>query len=198
MLDLDFGLYPFSTGSNVITGAINPGSGIPVQKIDEVIGVVKAYTSRVGEGPLPTELSGKIAEYIREKGAEFGTTTGRPRRVGWLDLEAVKFAVEVCGINKLVITKSDVLSGLKELKICTEYRFNGKKINYSQCGYLELARIKPVYKTFSGWDEEIIGETELKNLPKNCQKYLKFMEEFLGLKITIISTGPKREANIIL
>src|SRR3989344_2462395 len=178
MLDLDFGLYPFSTGSNVITGAINPGSGIPVQKIDEVIGVVKAYTSRVGEGPLPTEIKGQLGEDIREKGKEVGTTTGRLRRIGWLDLEAVKFAVDICGVNKPVITKADVLSDLPELKVCTGYKLNGKKINYSECGYLELANLTPEYKIFKGWTEEIQEAKSIKDLPKTCQESLNFIEDF--------------------
>lgn len=198
MLDLDFGLYPFSTGSNVITGAINTGSGIPVQKVDEVIGIVKAYTSRVGEGPVPTELKDEIGKFIQEKGAEFGTTTGRPRRIGWLDLEAVKFAVDVTGTTQIAITKADVLSGIKELKIAVGYELNGKKIPYSSCGYLELSKVKPIYKNFKGWDEEITKVKKFSDLPKNCQEYLKFIEKFLGVKIAIISTGPKREEFIRL
>lgn len=196
MLDNDFGLYPFSTGSNVVTGAINTGAGIPVSKIDKVIGVVKAYTSRVGEGPLPTELTDNIGKKIQEKGAEFGTTTGRPRRVGWLDLEAVKFALRICGVTQLVITKADVLSGFSEIKVATSYKLNGQKINLSQCGYLELANLTPVYKTFPGWREEITAVKTFKDLPKNCQKYLKFIESFLGIPITLISTGPQRDQTI--
>lgn len=196
MLDLDFGLYPFSTGSNVLTGAINTGAGIPVSKINKVIGVVKAYTSRVGEGPLPTELTDDIGKKIQEKGAEFGTTTGRPRRVGWLDLEAVKFALRICGVTELVITKADILSGFLEIKVATSYKLNGQKISYSQCGYLELANLTPIYKTFPGWKEEITGVKTFTALPKNCQSYLKFIESFLGVKITLISTGPERNQTI--
>lgn len=198
MLDLDFGLYPFSTGSNVITGAINPGSGIPVQKLGTVWGVVKAYTSRVGEGPLPTELSDKLANELREKGREYGTTTGRPRRVGWLDLVAVKFAIDITGTTKLAITKADVLSGMKELKVAVGYKLNGKAVSYSECGYLELAKVEPIYETFKGWVEEIAGMTSFKDLPKNCQDYLSFIEDFLGVKTAIISTGPAREEYIKL
>lgn len=196
MLDLDFGLYPFSTGSNVITGAVNIGSGIPANKIKDIWGVIKAYTSRVGEGPVPTELEGEIAEFIREKGGEYGTTTGRPRRVGWLDLEAVKFAVEVCGINKLVITKADVLSGLKELKVAVGYKVNGKTVSYSECGYLELANVEPVYESFKGWEEELTDIKSMGDLPKACQDYLNFIEDFLGVKIAIFSTGPDRNQTI--
>lgn len=196
MLDNDFSPYPFSTGSNVITGAVNTGSGIPTQKIDQVIGVLKAYTSRVGEGPLPTELSGKLADKIREKGAEFGTTTGRARRVGWLDLEAVKFSCEVSGVTELMVTKADVLSGLKEIKVCTGYELDGKKIEYSSCGYIELQKLTPIYQTFPGWDEDISGAKKFSDLPKNCQEYLKFIETTLGVKIALVSTGPAREEYI--
>lgn len=198
MLDNDFGSYPFVTGSNVITGGVNTGSGIPAQKIDEVWAVVKAYTSKVGEGPFPTELSNEIGENIREKGAEFGTTTGRPRRIGWLDLEAVKFAAEITGTTHLAITKADVLSGLKELKVAIGYELNGKSIPFSSCGYLELEKVKPVYKSFKGWDEDISGIKKFSDLPKTCQEYLKFIEKFLEVKITIVSTGPKREEFIKL
>lgn len=198
MLDNDFGSYPYVTGSNVITGAVNIGSGIPIQKINEVWAVVKAYTSKVGEGPFPTELYDEISEFIREKGAEFGTTTGRPRRIGWLDLEAVKFAVEITGTTQLAITKADVLSGIKELKVCIGYKINGEPIPYSSCGYLELSKVKPIYKTFKGWTEDLSKAKKFSDLSKECREYLKFIEEFLGVKITIVSTGPKREENIIL
>ncbi len=198
MLDVDFGLYPFSTGSNVITGAVNTGSGIPTSEVKEVWAVVKAYTSRVGEGPLPTEIEGKLADDLREKGGEYGTVTNRPRRVGWLDLEAVKFACEVTGATHLAITKADVLSGLKELKVCTEYKLNGKKNDYSNCGYLELEKLEPIYRTFKGWDEDIVGVKKFSELPKTCQEYLHFIQKFLGVKIALVSTGPKREEYIKL
>ena len=198
MLDIDWSPYPFSTGSNVITGAVNTGSGILAKDIDDIWGIVKAYLSRVGGGPLPTELNDKQADYIRKKGIEYGTTTGRPRRIGWLDLEAVKFACQVNGLNKIALTKVDVLSGLKEIKICTGYKYKGKLITYSQCGYLELAKLKPVYKTFKGWKEEIKGITKFKDLPKNCKKYISFIEKFLGVTIKIVSTGPERGETIIL
>ncbi len=198
MLDIDFSPYPYSTGSNVITGAVNIGSGVPVQSINQVIGVVKAYTSRVGGGPLPTELHEKLADEIREKGREFGTTTGRPRRIGWLDLEAVKFAVEVCGVTEIAITKIDILSGLKEIKVCVGYKLNGKSIPYSSCGYNELSTLTPIYKTLPGWEEEIAGITKFSKLPKNCQNYIKFIEKFLGVPVKIVSTGPARDEYIKL
>lgn len=196
MLDNDFGSYPYVTGSNVITGAVNTGSGIPINKVKEVWAVVKAYTSKVGEGPFPTELHNETGKYIQEKGAEFGTTTGRPRRIGWLDLEAVKFAVEITGTTHLAITKADVLSGVKELKVALSYQLNGKKIPYSSCGYLELSKVKPVFKSFKGWDKNIVGAKKYLSLPKECRDYLSFIEEFLKVKIAIISTGPRREEYI--
>lgn len=198
MLDVDFSPYPFSTASNTIPGAVNTGAGIPVQKISQVLGVVKAYTSRVGGGPLPTELTDKLGDDIREKGKEFGTTTGRPRRIGWLDLEATKFACQVSGITEIVITKIDVLSGLKNIKVCIGYKFNDKSISYSSCGYQELEKLTPVYKEFPGWKEDISQIKKFHDLPQTCQEYLHFIKKFLGLKISLISTGPKREEYIKL
>ena len=196
MLDIDFSPYPFSTGSNVITGGVNIGTGLPINKIDNIWAVIKAYTSRVGGGPLPTELFDKTADFIREKGAEYGTTTGRPRRIGWLDLEATKFACDIISANNIAITKTDILSGLPEVKLCIGYELNGKKIPYSSCGYNELAKLKPIYKIFPGWKEDITKIEKFNNLPTNCKKYLKFIETFLGVKITIVSTGPQRERYI--
>lgn len=197
MLDTDWSPYPFSTGSNTLVGAVNIGAGIPVKHIDTVIGVVKAYLSRVGGGPLPTELPDAMANPIRERGAEYGTTTGRPRRIGWLDLEAVKFCCDINGVTKIAITKLDILSGMKEIKICVGYTLNGKKISYSSCGYEELARLTPVYKIFRGWNEDISKIRKFADLPKTCQVYLKFIEKFLGIPIGIISVSPERSANII-
>ena len=198
MLDVDFSPYPFSTGSNTVPGAVNTGAGIPVQKIGDIYGVVKAYTSRVGSGPFPTELTDKLGEEIREKGHEYGTTTGRPRRVGWLDLEAVKFACEISGVTEVGITKIDILSGLKKIKVCIDYKLNGKPISYSSCGYQELDKLTPIYKEFPGWEEDITKVRKFKDLPKNCQTYIQFIEDFLGVKISIVSVGPAREEYIKL
>jgi adenylosuccinate synthase len=198
MLDVDWGLYPFCTGSNVITGGVNTGSGLPMQQLDAVWAVIKAYTSRVGEGPVPTEFNDALAHQIREQGNEYGTTTGRPRRIGWLDLEAVRFACQITGATHLAITKTDILTGLKKIKVCTGYRLNGKKIPYSSCGYTELAQVTPVYKTFAGWLEDIRMITQFKKLPPACQTYLSFIESFVGVPIKIVSTGPERERNIII
>ncbi len=197
MLDNDWSPYPFATGSNVISGAVNIGAGIPFGKIDHIWGVIKAYTSRVGGGPLPTELFDKTAEAIREKGNEYGTTTGRPRRIGWLDLETVKFTTEICGVNRLAITKADILTGLKKIKVCIGYTLNGKKISYSSCGYTELAKVKPIFKDFTGWNEDISKIKKYSQLPKNFTVYLEFIERFLGIPIEIVSNGPAREEVII-
>src|SRR3989344_4077178 len=214
MLDLDFSPYPYCTGSNTITGMVNTGAGIPVQKIGNILGVVKAYTSKVGSGPFPTELIDKTGVGLQQKGAEFGTTTGRARRVGWLDLEAVKFACEVSGVTEIAITKIDILSGFPKIKVCVGYELppsvipasssvipakagiHIKKIPYSSCGYLELEKLTPIYKEFSGWDEDIMKVKNFKDLPKNCQDYVRFIEKFLGVPIKLISTGPKREEYI--
>ncbi len=198
MLDVDFSPYPFSTGSNTVPGAVNTGAGIPIQKIGDILGVVKAYTSRVGGGPFPTELTDQLGNDLREKGGEYGTTTGRPRRVGWLDLEAVNFACEVSGVTEVTITKIDILSGMDKIKVCTGYELNGKTIHYSSCGYLELEKLTPVYKELPGWTEDITKVKSFKDLPKSCRDYVKFIEDFLGVPIKLISTGPKREEYIKL
>lgn len=198
LLDVDFGTYPYSTASNTISGAINAGAGIPVQKIGDVWGVVKAYTSRVGSGPFPTELKNSLGDQLRERGGEYGTTTGRPRRVGWLDLESVKFACKVSGITQIAITKIDILSGQKKIKVCVGYKLNGKQISYSSCGYEELEKVDIIYKELNGWDEDISKVRKFSDLPKNCQEYVKFIEEFLEVKIAIVSVGPAREEYIKL
>jgi adenylosuccinate synthase len=198
MLDNDWSPYPYATGSNTVIGAINAGAGFSLKNIDRKIAVIKAYTSRVGGGPLPTELSNKEANPIREKGQEYGTTTGRPRRIGWLDLEAVKFAIEINNISEVVITKLDILSGLKEIKVCIGYKHNGKLLSYSACGYKELETLTPVYKKFGGWNEDISKIRDYKNLPSNCRKYVMFIKSFLNTPLSIISVGPERNANIYL
>ncbi len=198
LLDLDFSAYPYTTASNVVTGSINAGAGIPPQEIGNVWGVVKAYTSKVGSGPFPTELTDKLGDELREKGAEFGTTTGRPRRVGWLDLESVKFSCQVAGITQIAITKIDILSGLKKLKVGIGYQLNGKSVPYSSCGYEELEKVQLVYKELPGWNEDIRNCRKFSQLPKTCRQYVKFIEEFLGVPIEIVSTGPAREEYIQL
>lgn len=192
MLDNDWGLYPYCTATNTTVGAVNTGAGLPTAKINRVVGVVKAYLSRVGGGPIATELFDQTADNIRGKGKEYGTTTGRPRRIGWLDLEAVKFTTALTGVTEIAITKLDILSGLPKISVCIGYRLGGKPISASSCGYEELGRVRPVYKTFAGWKEDISKVRKFSNLPKNCQKYLKFIENYLKTKISIVSVGADR------
>ncbi|KXK43569.1 MAG: adenylosuccinate synthetase [Chlorobi bacterium OLB5] len=198
MLDLDWSPYPFATGSNTVVGSINTGSGLPINRLTNVVGIVKAFTSRVGGGPLPTELFGRLADAVRERGGEYGTTTGRPRRIGWLDLEAVRFSCRINNVNEIVITKLDILSGLLELKVCTGYTLNGKKIRYSECGYKELSKVKPVYRSFAGWLEDISAVRRFKDLPAECRNYINFIAKFLGVKIKFVSVGAERNANVKL
>lgn len=193
MLDTDWSPYPYATGSTVVPGSVNGGAGLPAKKLDAVWGVVKAFSSKVGEGPMPTELHDDVADAIREKGHEYGTTTGRPRRIGWLDLEAVKFAVQVTGATDIALTKLDILSGLPTIQVCVGYKYKGKKVSYSECGYHELAKLEPVYKKLPGWKEEITEVESFAKLPKNCQKYIRFVEDFLDVPLSLISTGPERE-----
>lgn len=197
MLDVDWSPYPFSTASNILTGAINIGSGIKASDVNEVWAIVKAYTSRVGGGPVPTEIFGKQADDIREKGVEYGTTTGRPRRIAWLDLEAVNFSSKINGFTNIALTKLDVLSGLKKINACIGYKLGNKKISYTQCGYLELKKLKPVYKSFKGWNEDISKIKKFKDLPKTCKEYILFIEKFLKVSIKIVSVGPDRKETIL-
>src|SRR3989338_6498848 len=198
MLDIDWSPYPFSTGSNTVLGAINRGSGLPAKSINKIVGIVKAYTARVGGGPLPTEIEGGLAKKIREKGHEYGTTTGRPRRVGWLDLEAVKFSCQISDVTEIALTKLDVLSGVPSVKICVGYKLAGKNVAYTGCGYDELAKVTPVYKEFNGWQENISKVRKFNDLPKSCQKYIKFIVTELQVPIRIVSVSPERSANIFL
>ncbi|MFH2106404.1 MAG: adenylosuccinate synthase [Candidatus Micrarchaeota archaeon] len=186
MLDMDHGTYPFVTSSNIVSGSACTGSGIPPNKLTKVIGIVKAYTTRVGEGPFPTELNDKDGEMLRKNGNEFGTTTGRPRRCGWLDLVVVRYACRINGLTELVVTKMDVLDGFDEIKVCTEYEVNGKKTKDLP---VDLAKAKPIYKTFKGW-----GKPDWKKeVPKLAKEYLEFIEKETGVKITVLSYGPKRD-----
>ncbi|MDR1486694.1 MAG: adenylosuccinate synthase [Deltaproteobacteria bacterium] len=195
-LDIDHGTYPFVTSSNPTTGGVAVGSGIAPRDISSVLGLVKAYTSRVGEGPFPTELVNDIGEKIRNVGREFGTTTGRPRRCGWLDAVVVKAAVELCGIDWLAITKLDVLKGLDELKIATHYVLEGEKIDYVPASISDLAKAEPVYETFKGFDQDITGARSLADLPKEARAYLDRLTELVGAKIALVSVGPERNQTI--
>jgi adenylosuccinate synthase len=194
MLDVDWSPYPYATASNTIVGAATAGAGISTRQIDRVIGVVKAYTSRVGGGPFPTEITGAAATELRERGGEYGTTTGRPRRVGWLDLEAVKFACEISEITELTLTKIDILTGLPHIKVCTGYSVGGKKMSYVEAGYKELTRAAPSYKIFAGWSEDIAHIRNFAHLPKNAKTLIRFIESYLKRPVTIVSNGQDRRA----
>ncbi len=195
MLDVDFGTYPFVTSSNPTVGGAFTGTGLPYKAIDSVVAVVKAYTTRVGNGPFPSELEDEMGQFIRDKGAEYGATTGRPRRCGWLDLVVVKYACMISGVGELALTKLDVLDGLNEIKVCTGYDYNGKKIGYIPSQLEEYEKCKPIYKTFKGWDSTK-GIEEYKNLPENAKRYIEFIEKFVGIRFSFISTGAKREETI--
>jgi adenylosuccinate synthase len=198
MLDVDHGTYPFVTSSSPTSGGACTGSGIPPTALDKVMGITKAYCTRVGNGPFPTELLDETGEELREKGAEFGATTGRPRRCGWLDLVALKYVVQLNGINELTLTKMDVMDGFDEIKVCTAYELNGEKTDVYPLSLDDIQNVKPVYTALPGWKNSIEGITDWGKLPATAQSYISFVEEYLGVKFTIISTGPKRTETIVL
>ncbi len=197
LLDIDYGTYPYVTSSNPVAGGICTGAGISPKKINSIIGVVKAYSTRVGMGAMPTEDKGKIGEHLAEKGNEFGTTTGRRRRCGWLDMVAAKYAAMVNGIDKIAITKLDVLDGLEKVKICTGYEYNGKFYDKFPSSPDVLEKVKPVYEEFDGWDG-VAGKKKYEDLPIKARKYVDFISEKLNVDVAMISTGAKREDTIII
>jgi adenylosuccinate synthase len=197
-LDIDHGTYPFVTSSNTVAGNACCGSGVGPKRIDEVIGIVKAYTTRVGAGPFPSELFDDIGEQIQEKGAEFGATTGRRRRCGWLDTVILKNAVRLNGLTGLAITKLDVLDGLESVKICTAYEYQGEIIKDFPASLDVLADCKPVYETLPGWPEDISSMRKLEDFPANTRSYLDRMAELAETEIDIVSVGPDRDQTIVL
>lgn len=197
LLDVDHGTYPYVTSSSPTSGGACTGSGIPPTAIDKVMGITKAYCTRVGNGPFPSELLNETGEELRKKGFEFGATTGRPRRCGWLDLVALKYACRINGINELTLTKMDVMDGFAEVDICTSYKIDGVETTVFPLCLDEIERVEPVYTTLKGWDKDISGMTKWEELPENAKIYIKFIEDYLGVKFTIISTGPKRNETII-
>jgi len=196
MLDVDYGTYPYTTSSHTIAGGACIGTGVGPRHISDIIGIVKAYTTRVGEGPLPTEQINKIGVHLQTKGSEFGATTGRPRRCGWLDLVVVNYSCIISGVNKLAITKLDVLNGIKNVKICTNYSLNGKKIDYFPSNIEDVKKCKPIYKDFKGWNMIDRSASKFSDLPKEAQVYLKFIEKEIGVPISIVSIGPGRKETI--
>ena len=198
MLDINYGTYPYVTSSSPTSAGVCTGAGVAPSKIAQVIGVVKAYSTRVGEGPFVTELNDEIGERIRTSGGEFGATTGRPRRCGWLDLNVVKHAALINGLTDIVLTKIDVLSGLDELYVCVAYDVDGVRYDYMPSALEDIAKAKPVYQVFDGWDEDISDAATFDELPQNCQAYVRFIEDFIGVRVSMISVGPDRVNNIFL
>lgn len=196
MLDVEFGTYPYTTSSHTIAGSSTIGAGIGPRVINEIIGIVKAYTTRVGEGPLPTELLNKTGEHLQQVGHEFGTTTSRPRRCGWLDLVVVRHSCMLSGVSKLAITKLDVLSGLPEINVCTKYILNGKKIDFFPANIQDVSACKPVYTNFKGWKVMNPAAQSFSDLPKEAQTYLRFIEKDTAVPISLVSIGPGRSETI--
>ncbi|GKU25851.1 adenylosuccinate synthase [Clostridium folliculivorans] len=193
LLDIDYGTYPYVTSSNTTSGGVSNGVGIGPTMITNAVGIAKAYTTRVGKGPFPTELENETGEWIREKGHEFGVTTGRARRCGWLDLVILKTTVRVCGLTSLAVTKIDTLAGLEKIKVCVGYKFNGAIIDYFPASLEDLAKCEPIYEEFDGWDESVADARSYEELPENAKKYLARIEEITDTKISIVSVGPRRD-----
>ena len=198
LLDVDHGTYPFVTSSNTVAGAASAGTGCGPNTINYILGIVKAYTTRVGEGPFPTELKNEIGNQIGRRGKEFGTVTNRKRRCGWFDAVLVKQTCAISGVNGIALTKIDVLDDLKTLYICTAYRLNGKKIDYFPSSLHDQIKAKPIYKRFDGWLKNTRGIKKWKDLPSNAKQYINFIKKYCGVKISSISTSPKREDTILL
>jgi adenylosuccinate synthase len=198
LLDIDHGTYPYVTSSNTTVGGALAGTGVGADAIDYVLGIAKAYATRVGGGPFPTELDDEVGQGIRDRGQEYGATTGRPRRCGWMDIVALKRAVAINGITGLCITKLDILDGMEKLKICIAYEYRGKRTEYAPLDADGWNECKPVYLEFPGWSESTAGITEWDKLPAAARAYLRALEELAGCQLAIVSTGPDRDANIVL
>ena len=198
MLDIDYGTYPYVTASHPVSGGIGVGAGVAPNRLDKVIGVVKAYCTRVGEGPFPTEQLNATGEKIREAGHEYGTVTGRPRRTGWLDAFVVRYAGLLSGIDYMAITRLDILDSFDEIKMCTGYKYEGKLINEIPASLKVLAKVEPVYETFKGWKTDISGIRKYEDLPEEARAYLTRLAEVTGICLGIVSVGPNRDQTIIL
>ena len=197
MLCMTYGTFPFVTSSSPLATAIPNNTGLPLTAVEDVLGIMKAYTTRVGAGPFPTEIDGPLADSIREKGHEFGTVTHRPRRVGWLDLPQLKYVIEISGIKRVALMLLDVLSAVDELKLCTGYFIDGKEIDYMPSTVAELEKVEPQFITMPSWKEDISSVRNYDELPLNCRRYLETIEEKLGVKIVMVSVGPDKEATIL-
>jgi adenylosuccinate synthase len=197
LLDINFGTYPYVTSSTTTAAGVSIGLGIPPTKINKVFGVFKAYTTRVGSGPFPTELFDETGTKMAKVGHEFGATTGRPRRCGWLDLVALKYAVDINGATNLMMMKSDVLSGFKELKAATKYNYLGQEIQHFPFN-IDAENVQPIYSTFKSWNEDLEHVTKAKDIPQNLLEYIKYIENFVGVPVKVVSVGPDRKQTIVL
>ncbi|OGQ22956.1 MAG: adenylosuccinate synthase [Deltaproteobacteria bacterium RIFCSPHIGHO2_02_FULL_60_17] len=198
LLDVDHGTYPFVTSSNTVIGGLCSGAGIGARNVHQIIGISKAYTTRVGSGPFPTELKGPEGEKLKEEGSEFGATTGRPRRCGWFDAVGVRYAVRVNGITGIALTKLDVLTGFKKIGVCVAYRCEGKTYHDFPASLRVLERAEPVWEKMDGWSTPISGAKSLSDLPANAQRYVRRLEKIIGMEMILISVGPGREQTILL
>lgn len=198
LLDLDHGTYPYVTASNTVAGNVCAGAGIPPTKIDTILGVAKAYTTRVGEGPFPTELKDEVGERIRQRGGEYGATTGRPRRCGWFDAVIVQHSIRINGIREVALTKMDVLNDFEKIKICVGYQVEGRVLDQVPSNLRVWQSAKPIYEEMEGWRGEIRGAKQYRDLPLNARRYIKRIEELIQAKITMISVGSEREETVIL
>ena len=198
MLDIDHGTYPYVTSSNTISAQAATGSGLGPNAVNYVLGIVKAYTTRVGEGPFPTELSDNMGEVLRDRGREIGTVTGRSRRCGWFDAVLVRQAVKINGFSSVALTKLDVLDGVHELQVCIAYKLDGKIIDYLPSSIADQKKVEPVYETIKGWDQAVYGKSSWNDLPEACKLYLKRIEELIGTRVSVISTSPERDHTILL
>jgi adenylosuccinate synthase len=197
LLDVDHGTYPFVTGSTCTSAGVGPGTGVPVTAIGSILGIMKAYSTRVGSGPMPTELHDATADRIRQRGREFGTTTGRPRRVGWLDLVAVRYSAMINGATGIAMTLLDVLAGLDRIHVCTRYRIGGTETDLFPADGATLAKAEPVFESLPGFHEEITSAKSIDELPPAARTYIRFIETFVGVPITMVSVGPGREQTIV-
>jgi adenylosuccinate synthase len=198
MLDVDHGTYPYVTSSNTVSGAAAVGSGVGPQQVDFVLGIVKAYTTRVGRGPFPTELDDEIGKRLGEVGREFGVNTGRPRRCGWFDAAMVRQAVRVGGVRGVALTKLDVLDGIPEIKVCTGYTLDGREMDYFPAETEKQHRVKPIYETMQGWSESTRGARSWADLPATAIKYIVRIEELIGVRVALLSTSPERDDTILV
>jgi adenylosuccinate synthase len=198
LLDVDHGTYPYVTSSNSSGVGISSGSGVPMKYIERIIGVVKAYSTRVGGGPFPTELDNELGQYLRDRGNEYGTVTRRPRRCGWLDAVALRYTTRLSGVDAIAVMLLDVLSGLEELKICTAYELDGKRLTQFPSHVEDVRRVVPVYESLPGWKEEVTACRKFAELPANAQAYLRRVSELVGRPIEIVSVGPERDQTIIV